>query len=373
MPRMALVHPVPELVLKTFLAILLLALVGCATPVGVRHLSHEKAYRTLTASVLSGEGLSQPTVQVVNRAGLAEAYQDVPADAIADLHKRLSNSRDSDLLFALAELSFQHGERSGDSAYFLSAAIYAYAFIFPELPNDTPDPFDPRFRTAVDIYNQGIIRGFTARPSGTISLKSGSFRLPFGKLQVTVEPDDFLYGHYRLVDFADASQLIPRGLRNRYRWPGIGGSLVAALQKEDGIQESEFSRVPQSLRVSVTTVLRLDDVQAGLRTGQLSGALSLYTAQEATSVAIEGRRISLEYAPTVALAATLEGARVYSLELRGLLTGDFRLIRETTRTNDMIFFMAPYKRGKIPVVLVHGTASSPARLGADAQRTEQRP
>ena len=361
MPRIALDHPLLRLLFETSLAILLLALVGCATPVGVRHLSHEKAYRTLTASVLSGEGLSEPTINLVNRAGLAEAYQDVPADAIADLHQRISTQRDSNLLFALAELSFQHGERSGEGAYFFGAATYAYAFLFPEQLSDTPDPFDPRFRTAVDIYNQGIIRGFTARPSGIIGLKSGSFRLPFGKLQVTVEPDDFLYGHYRMVDFADASQLIPRGLRNRYRWPGIGGPLVAGLQKEDGIQESEFSRVPQSLRVPVTAVLRLDDVEEGLRNGHLNGDLSLYTTQEATSVAIDGRRVSLEYAPTAALAATLEGARVYSFELKGLLSGDFKLIRETSRTDDNIFFMAPYQPGKIPVVLVHGTASSPAR------------
>lgn len=352
---------VGRLNLKLFLVPLLLALVGCATPVGVRHLDHEKAYRTLTASVLSGKGLSETTVQLVNRAGLAEAYQDAPADVIADLHKRIATHRERNLLFALAELSFQQGERSGDGAYFLGAAVYAYAFLFPKQHSDTPDPFDPRFRTAVDLYNQGLIRGFSARPSGAIEFKSGNLRLPFGKLEVTVDPGDLFYGHYRMVDFADASQLVPRGLRNRYRWPGIGGPLVAALQKEEGIQESEYARVPPSLRVPVTAVLRLDAVEEGLQTGRLMGKLSLYTAQEATAVSIDGRRVDLEYAPTAALAATLEGARVYTFELKGLLSGDFTLFRETTRTTDSVFFMAPYVPGKIPVVLVHGTASSPAR------------
>ena len=107
------------------------ALVGCATPVGVRKVSHEKACQTLTASVLSGGGLSEPTVQVLNRAGLEEAYSDSPADVIAELHQTISTKRDSDLLFALAELSFRQGERSGEGAYSLSAAVYAYAFLFP--------------------------------------------------------------------------------------------------------------------------------------------------------------------------------------------------------------------------------------------------
>ena len=346
---------------KIGVTVFLLALVGCATPVGVRKVSHEKAYQTLTASILSGEELSEPTVQVLNRAGLDEAYKDAPADTIADLHRKLPAGRDNDLLYALAELSFRQGERSGEGAYFLSAAVYAYAFLFPNAPNETPDAFDPRFRTAVDLYNQGLIRGFTARPSGTITLKSGRYRLPFGQLIVTIDPDDFLYGHYRLVDFADASQLIPRGLRNRYRWPGIGGPLVAGLQTTEVAQEEEFARVPPSLRVAVTAVLHLDNVEEGLRTGQLAGGLSLYTKEEATAVSIEGRQVALEYAQTAALAATLEGARVYSLELKGLLTGDFTLIRESTRYNDNIFFMAPYEPGKIPVVFVHGTASSPAR------------
>lgn len=354
-------RPIVDPVQKCLLLITILSLLGCATPVGVRKLSHEDAYRKLTASVLSGDNLSEPTVQLINRFGMAEQVEESPADVLARLHETISTAYDSDLLFALAELSFQHGNRSGDSAYFFSAAIYAYAFLFPEQHSDTPDPFDPRFRTAADIYNQGMIRGFAVPPSGEINLASGTYRLPFGKLEVAIEPREFYWGHYLLVDFTDASQLVPRGLRNRYRWPGIGGSLVAALQKAEGFQESDFSRVPQSLRVAVTAVLQFDRVQEGLRSGRLSGQLSLYTTQKATSVAIDGRRVSLEYAPTSALAATLEGSRVYSLELKGLLSGDFNLIRETTRFDKNVLFMEPYEPGKIPVVLVHGTASSPAR------------
>ena len=47
--------------------------------------------------------------------------------------------------------------------------------------------------------------------------------------------------------------------------------------------------------------------------------------------------------------------------MRGLLSGDLRLFKDTARFKDNVFLMAPYRPGLIPLVLVHGTASSPAR------------
>ncbi|MCK7506289.1 MAG: hypothetical protein MZV70_21010 [Desulfobacterales bacterium] len=86
-----------------------------------------------------------------------------PAEAIAALHQALPTAREADRLFALAELSFLHAAKSGDRSYFLAAAVYAYAFLFPQDVRRIPDPFDPRLRTAVDLYNQGHRRG--ASPS----------------------------------------------------------------------------------------------------------------------------------------------------------------------------------------------------------------
>ena len=87
----------------------------------------------------------------------------------------------------------------------------------------------------------------------------------------------------------------------------------------------------------------------------------LYTNQEATSVEVNGSSAPLGFMPSAALAYTLEGSQVYSLELRGFLTGDLKLFKQTSRYKDNVFLMAPYLAGKIPLVLVHGTASSPAR------------
>ena len=181
MPRIALDHPVPERVLKIFLAILLLALVGCATPVGVRHLSHEKAYRTLTASVLSGEGLSEPTVQLVNRVGLAEAYQDAPADTIADLHQRISAQHDSNLLFALAELSFQHAIDTANLLLFAQLATIlgqTGIFLLAVLAGRISPALDTAFVGKTFFAFQEQLLAFTAALTAFCIKISSQDRLP---------------------------------------------------------------------------------------------------------------------------------------------------------------------------------------------------
>jgi pimeloyl-ACP methyl ester carboxylesterase len=352
-----------------FLSAVVLLLLGCATPVGVRPLNSKEANRRLTENVLSDAKLSGPTLQILNRAGLEEQFQSDPAGVIAALHQALPTAREADRLFALAELSFLHATQSGDRSYFLAAAVYAYAFLFPQGSGASPDPFDPRFRTAVDLYNRGITGGF-AEPENRqvfiperrhVILAEGVYRLPFGELSVHIDPDEFRYGPFRMVNFVDTAELEVRGLRNTYRWPGIGASLAAALKQRPGAEEREFAMVSAGIRVAATAFLRLENVEEGIRSGRLEGRLTLYTTQEDTFVTVGNRVVPLEYALTAVLADTLEGSQAYTLELKGLFSGDFKIFKDTARFRGNVFLMAPYRPGRIPLVLVHGTASSPAR------------
>jgi len=354
---------------RAFFLATVLALSGCATPVGVRPLDSQAANRRLTETVLSDAKLSAPTMQILNRAGLENQFQSEPTATIAALHHALPTARVADRLFALAELSFLHAAKSGERAYFLAAAVYAYAFLFPQGSSASPDPFDPRFRTAVDLYNRGITGGF-AEPENRqvliperrrVILEEGVYRLPFGELSVRIDPEEFRYGPFRMVNFVDTAELEVRGLRNTYRWPGIGASLSAALKHRPGAQEQEFALVPAALRVAATAFLRLEHVEEGIRTGRMEGRLTIHTTQEETSVTIGGHAVPLEYGLTAVLADTLEGSQTYALELKGLFSGDLAILKDTARFKDNVFLMEPYSPGRIPLVLVHGTASSPAR------------
>jgi pimeloyl-ACP methyl ester carboxylesterase len=336
-------------------------LAGCATPVGVKQLDPKQVQLNLTRSVLSSDHVSAPTAQILNRAGLAEKFKAQPADVLAQLHKGFPTASRQDELFALSELSYLYASEDGPKIYFLTSAIYAYAFLFPRDAATAPDRFDPRVRVATDLYNRAIAEALSTADPRRVIVEERTYPLPFGEITININPDELNWGNFRLKDFVQAAELDVRGMRNRYRWPGIGAPLAAAVEPREGVNVTAYARIPPAIKVPVTAVLRLDDVEEGLKTGKLRGKLELYTTEEATSVTINGRTVPIEYELTSALAYTLEGAQGYKLELKGLLSGDLQLFKDEARFKDGVFLMAPYRKGLIPVVFVHGTASSPAR------------
>lgn len=344
-----------------FLILVLFVISGCATPVGVKQLDPKQVQRNLTTNILSSDELSSYTQQILNRSNLADKYKSDPEGVIADLHKGLPTASETDRLFALAELSYAYASEKGPKEYFFASAIYAYSFLFPNVGRTDPNRSDPRVRIALDLYNRSLAEGLTSTDRLHVVITGGDYKVPFGDLKITVKPEEFMWGNFELVDFVQAAELDVRGLRNRYRWPGIGASLAAALRPRKGVDLPAFAKVPPGMKVSVTAFLRLENIEEGMKTGIFTGSLELYTTGEATSVNIGGRTIPIEYELSSALAYTLEGSRAYSIELRGLFSGDFTLFKDKARYGDGIFLMGPYRPGRMPVVFVHGTASSPAR------------
>ena len=136
---------------------------GCATPVGVKPVDIQSAYRQQTTSALSAGQPSEPSKTVLRRLGLLDRFDDEPAAVLAELHRGLLLAGDDDRLFALAELSFLHAQRTGDRAYFLASAVYAWALLFPgDVAGTKLQHSDPRLRLAYDLYNQGVAQGLTA-------------------------------------------------------------------------------------------------------------------------------------------------------------------------------------------------------------------
>jgi hypothetical protein len=87
----------------------------------------------LTRSVVTTGELSWATPVVLQERGLYETFDDRPEVAIAELHRAMVDAQGNDrLLHALAETSFLHGQAARKPTYQMAAAIYAYAFLFPE-------------------------------------------------------------------------------------------------------------------------------------------------------------------------------------------------------------------------------------------------
>jgi pimeloyl-ACP methyl ester carboxylesterase len=114
-------------------------------------------------------------------------------------------------------------------------------------------------------------------------------------------------------------------------------------------------RIPPRVKVPVTAFVRFENINETLDEGQIRGALELHALDEATTARAEGVVLPLELDPTGALALGLEGAPIWDSELAGFLRAGRSIF------GDGLIMMHPYRRSRVPVVLVHGTASSPAR------------
>ena len=348
------------------LLVALLAVAGaCATPVGVTREDPKVLYRALSKSVLSADTPSAFTEQLLRRRGLDEAFEKDPEAVLAELH-RTRTSRDSDRLFALAELSFIHGRETHKREYLLASAVYAYAYLAsPERRTQVAPAADPRVRWAVDLYNVALTFGLMESsppandvdpPRDDVLLTDRTLDLPFGRIQLQGRPEQFVWGGYRLTRFIPLIDYQVRGLRNRYRQPGIGVPLAAEVTPVDGAEADRASkRIPPTVKVPVTAFVRFDNIAQSLTDGHLRGEIELHAVDEATTVEAEGVVLPLELDPTAALALGLEGAPVWDTELAGFLRPGRSIF------GDGLIMMHPYRRGRVPVILVHGTASSPAR------------
>jgi len=267
-----------------------------------------------------------------------------------------------DRLFALSELSFSHALDADDRAYFLAAAVYAYAYLLPDHPQARPEPTDPRLRLAVDLYNRGLTRGLQSADESEVVLKPGLYELPFGTLGIKVDRSGFAWGDLVLTRFVSVADLQIRGLRNRHRRPGIGIPLAARSTRTDGRgNSSESSRwLSQDATVAVTAFLRIDDVYDALLTGEVTAQLEVYAADRYDTVEIDGESVPLELDVSAALAYSIADSALWDFELAGFRLGD--LGPSSTRESGRgLLMIAPYQPGRVPVVFVHGTASSPLR------------
>src|SRR5215813_1007322 len=125
----------------------------------------------------------------------------------------------------------------------------------PENTQQRPSGFDPRLRTACDIYNRSLTRAFASADRSRIDFHAGRYGLSFGSIEVTFDPAGARWGDQILSNFTPADELRITGLKSRYRRPGIGASLAADATPQ--VQEQGF-QVEPDVKVPVTALLRID-------------------------------------------------------------------------------------------------------------------
>ena len=352
------------------LAVLCVALAACAGPVGTNRVDPRVVQADLARSATTTGYPSWPTRNVLFEYGLAEAFDEHPEDALAKMHKAMVASQgDLDTLFALAELSYIYGRAAERRDHTLAAAIYAYAFLFPEGTGVAPGRFDPRLRIAADLYNWSLAAALVPPGGLEVVPRGGRFELPFGPIEVDWDPAALRVGNRELYEFIPIAELEVYGMAMRYRWSGIGAPLAASSRLIDP-EKSPGDLVAPRMKVPLTALLRITQARRALVEGKpIESRLELHLAWDSETVSIDGEKVPLENEPTAALALTFNNAPIMELELFGFLGR----LSGVLKGRPPLVSTTPYKPGLIPVVFVHGTASSIVRWAEVFNRLQADP
>ena len=332
----------------------LLALTGCMAPIGADKVSPQQAYQHLQENALSSSRCSADTVRVLDRYDLNGAIRKNPDATLAKLQAIACTDDRRDVLYALSELNYLNADRQRRSVkpgvpklarnnYFASA-IYAYLYLLGESKDAHPNPFDMRFRTAGDLYNRGLALGLMIGTNAQVELAGGPRQTPPGVVEVRFTQPGFPWNLDLIKEFFSADEFVLRGLSTRNRESGLGAPLIAVTQKVGKYQEQ--------LRAPTTVFLRVSGDARDWSAGKLTATLELYSAFDATHVEVDGRQVPLQTDTTAPIAQGLNNSPVWKLGLAQFFSAELQNKTGIRR-------MEPYTPGQIPVVFVHGTASSP--------------
>jgi pimeloyl-ACP methyl ester carboxylesterase len=324
---------------------------GCATPIGVKKLSPQKAYQNAYANPLNAGVLSDQAKSVFNRYDLLKQFDKDPAPTLAILHQQALDDERGDILYALAEGTYLYGSELARSVqveeqelapdYFMLSALYSWYFVRAERANQSLNIFDNRARAAIDMYNFGLWQAFENGGTEGLVLKSSERKLPFGMISISLDTSQFPWKIEEFEKFLPADRYAVRGVSVRNRVAGIGLPMIA-------IREESGQAVP------ATAILRVEGDLATLNANAERATLELYSTKDTATVqSKDGIAIPLESDLTTPLAYRMEGSSAFDLNL-GVFLG-----KEPNTIPDGLYMTEDYRPGKIPVVLVHGTASSP--------------
>lgn len=333
--------------------LLIVILSGCAAPIGVTRVSPRDSYNLSTDNALSVGKLSDSAMAVLQRYNLLKVYADAPLKTLQILHDIGKKDDRRDLLFTMSELSYLEGEKllAGYSEashkealdVFLQSAVYAYFYLLGDGREPPPNAYDSRFREACDLYNRSLWQAFPANDNNSLNFTGGIRHLPGGDLSLTIKTDTLAWDFDNFKDFFPADGYAVSGFTVRNRTPGMGLPLVGLTKTT--------TQSPNGGTLPITAILRLSGDLNDYQQGNSQAFLELYSALDSTEVRINDRSVPLETDITTPLAYRLNDYKLWNMGERRFITGSDIPVR--------VILIQPYEPGRIPIVFVHGTASSP--------------
>src|SRR6478736_2558058 len=340
------------------LAAALVVVAGCAIPISARKTAFSRAYRSAHASALTGSSYSSEARLVLYRFDLLDKYEEFPEEALRELHERASVDQRRDVLYALAELNYAQGENLERNRgiklwvpkpardYFLSSAVYAYLYLFGSGTEKPAGPFEPQFRPACNLYNYALARAFIdpGSTNDVVKLEAEERVLPAGNIKIEVVPIGGATNWFAHANFYSADGFLVRGLSVHNSRGGLGATLVGVMKESEGLKMGRH--------IPATLILRGPKDIKEWNAGQATVTLEVSSGYQQRMVELAGQQIPVRTDTTTPLAFALNNTWFWEIGRQQFFSTK-QIIK-----ND-VYQMQPYEPGKIPVVFIHGTFSTP--------------
>ncbi len=340
-----------------------LALVGWAD-VAVTPSRADRPVSTFQRTLSALDRPSERTVQTIKRFGLDGRFRRDPAAVLSTLEQQARVNPDPDLVYAAAELCWiesrrlerRHHAESLDRT--IDCLSYAYDYLFgPELAN-ARQPSDPRYRLACDLYNGSLDRLIReAQANGGKVEAGGEFSLKVrGREQVfRVALRNSPWAPEDVDQVVMASSFEVSGLPYHNYQYGLGVPLIAVRRSKKDAEGAERFYPPEMAFPLTAFVVPASKLRAdpNANPDRPPRGLTIELIDPLRTRTVGDPPMPTESDLTTPLAYMWSRSDLDRYRWTGLL----RPGPAAGRAGLML--IRPYEPGKIPVVMVHGLASSP--------------
>ncbi len=341
----------------------------------------DRAHSALARSLSQFDKPSERTMETLTRHGLNKRYKTDPTRVLASLERTAQGQKDdADLIYALAELNWLEGRRHDQTKLisfdrqrdqvldrYLDALTYAYDYLFSPALAAGRQPSDPRFRLACDIYNAALERLIrTALVKGRVPMgESIELTLRGQKAKVRLAVDEGSpWPRNEIGEMMFASDYELTGVETQTRQYGVGVPMIALrkkLKSDDNPTTAALERfLPTEAAFPLTAFMhpksRLE--QPLDKKGDEEFVVELIDPIRFRQVGSDPKALlPLEFDLTTPLAYMWSKSEQFR-------DADREKISNLIKPGDLskksgLTLLRPYETGKIPVVMVHGLASSP--------------
>ncbi|MEA4856705.1 MAG: alpha/beta fold hydrolase [Solidesulfovibrio sp.] len=353
---------IPVLLLGCLALAALSVLAGCAR-VGVTPVAVDTRAREFDRTALNSASPSERSLVFVRQRDLEAAWKADPESMLLALDREARRENDREAFFVLSELCWYEASRQGRdreraASYFLSSAVYAYAYLFDDALLPALDIYHPYSRQAMAFYNRSLAEyALHARETGLAATPGKELPWLRGKVRLTARASQLAFSLEELESYHLAYEFAVTGLTPQQVRLGLGVPMAVTRRPPPPDERRVVDRFTPQVRqtFAATLFLRLAPEPDRKSTGALvyDAALELHDPMQGTSLDVAGRRVAMEYDLTTPLALMMQ----QSPEPNGL---EGMINPAAWEKLSGLYMLQPYDPGKIPVVFVHGLMSSPS-------------